>query len=68
MFTLFQNVAFCIPRVRSALGIPKLSKPSLQMAEPSKFMENFKKALNNLQAKKAEQIIIHTSKPPKLLK
>lgn len=65
MFTLFQNVALCLPKVRNALGIPKLLKPTLQTAEPSKFMENFKKAFNNFREKKAEEIIIHTSKPAK---
>ena len=68
MFTLLQNVALCIPRVRSALRIPKLLKPSFQSEEPSKFIENFKKALRNFQSKKYQEIIIHTNKPLKSLK
>lgn len=69
MFTLFQNVGLCIPKVRSALGIPKLLKPKLQTAaEPSKFMDIFTKAIDNFREKKVEEIIIHSSKPAKLLK
>lgn len=68
MFTLFQNAALCIPKVRNALRIPKLLNQTLQTAEPSKIMENFKKSFNNFREKKAEEIIIHTSKPVKLIK
>lgn len=68
MFTLLQNLALCVPKIRHALGIPKLLKPPAHSVETSSFIENFRKALNNFQTKKANEIIIHSSKPAKLLK
>lgn len=63
-----QNLIMSIPLVRSYLGIPKLLKPSTQIESSSKIMDNFREALNKFQAKKSNNIIIHSSKPAKLFK